>query len=73
VANVNNAREHHGLDDHLLPFVEEQDGEYYCFNLKSEAPEYEVVYWSHNGATGEKWDNFLDWVEQCWIGEQEED
>lgn len=66
---VMDAREYHELPEHLLPFVAEQDGDYHCFNLRSQGPEYEVVFWSHNGTTDEKWNNFLDWVERCWIGE----
>ena len=73
INNVNNARKYHRLDEHLLPFVEEQDGDYFCFNLESNGPEYEVVYWSHNGTTDEKWDNFLDWVERRWMGENTEE
>ena len=73
ISNVNNARKYHRLDEHLLPFVEEQDGDYFCFNLESNGPEYEVVYWSHNGTTDEKWDNFLDWVERRWMGENTEE
>jgi hypothetical protein len=73
INNINNARKYHRLDEHLLPFVEEQDGDYFCFNLESNGPEYEVVYWSHNGTTDEKWDNFLDWVERRWIGENTEE
>ena len=73
VNNINEARQYHELPDPLLPFVAEQDGDYFCFNLKSAGPEYEVVYWSHNGTTDEKWDNFLDWVERCWIGEHTEE
>jgi hypothetical protein len=70
---VKEARQHHQLPEHLLPFVADQDGDYYCFNLRSNGPEYEVVYWSHNGTTDEKWNNFLDWVERCWIGESSDD
>ncbi|HVG16050.1 MAG TPA: SMI1/KNR4 family protein [Chitinophagaceae bacterium] len=69
---VNEARQYHQLPEHLLPFAAEQDGDYFCFDLQSEAPEYEVVYWSHNGTTDEGWQNFLDWVERCWIEEQAE-
>jgi hypothetical protein len=58
------------LERHLLPFVED-NGDYFCFDLKSAGPEYEVVYWSHNGTTNERWKNFLHWVEACWIGETE--
>lgn len=73
INNIKEARQYHELPEHLLPFVQEEDGDYYCFNLKSNGPEYEVVFWSHNGSTGEKWDNFLDWVERCWIEENEEE
>ena len=54
----------------FLPFVFD-NADYFCFNLNKNAPDYEVVYWSHNGQTDEKWANFDDWVEKCWIGEQE--
>ena len=56
------------LPHHLIPFLED-NGDYYCFDLSTKAPEYEVTYWSHNGTTDEKWGNFIDWVEKCWIGE----
>ncbi|KAA3440027.1 SMI1/KNR4 family protein [Rufibacter hautae] len=65
---VSEAREY-GLPENLLPFLED-NGDYYRFDLNSEAPEYIVRYWTHNGTTDEKWENFLDWVERCWIEEQ---
>jgi len=67
IKSVDEAREH-GLPVHLLPFLED-NGDYFCFDLLSTAPEYQVRYWSHNGATEAKWENFLEWVEKCWIGE----
>ena len=70
IKEVKEARASNKLGEHLLPFVED-NGDYFCFDLRSGAPEYEVVYWSHNGTTGERWNNFLDWVEQCWIGESD--
>ncbi|MDX5442584.1 MAG: SMI1/KNR4 family protein [Hymenobacteraceae bacterium] len=57
------------VPNHLLPFLED-NGDYFCFDLNSASPEYEVRFWTHNGTTNEKWKNFLDWVEKCWIGEQ---
>ncbi|HVG12644.1 MAG TPA: SMI1/KNR4 family protein [Flavisolibacter sp.] len=68
VNSVSEARAY-GLPQHLLPFVED-NGDYYCFDLATKAPEYKVRYWSHDGATDESWESFLDWVETCWIGEE---
>ena len=68
---VKEARQYRGLPGYLIPFVADQDGDYFCFDLHSEEPEYEVVYWSHNGTSKERWKNFLDWVERCWMGEYE--
>lgn len=62
------ARHYYHLPESLLPFLAD-NSDYYCFDLQSEAPDYAVIYWSHNGATSERWLNFLDWVERCWIGE----
>ena len=42
----------------LLPFVED-NGDYYCIG-----PSGEVVYWSHNGTTEEKWPSIAAWREQ---------
>lgn len=58
------------LPPNLIPFLYD-NGDYFCFNLSKNAPDYEVVFWSHNGQTDEKWSNFITWVEKCWIGEQE--
>ena len=67
IKSVNEAREY-GLPKHLLPVLED-NGDYFCFDLTSPAPEFKVNYWTHNGITNENWGNFLDWVENCWIGE----
>ena len=53
-----------GLPEHLIPFLED-NSDYFCFDLTSPAPEYEVRFWSHNGQTLEKWNNFLEWVDEC--------
>jgi hypothetical protein len=50
-----------GLPRHLLPFVE-NNGDYFCLT-----PSGEVVYWSHNGATYEKWPNIAAWRQQVCI------
>ena len=48
---------------HLLPFCED-NGDYYCLNGKGE-----VEYWSHDGATDEKWKDLAAWIKEVWIDE----
>jgi SMI1-KNR4 cell-wall len=45
----------------LLPICED-NGDYYCLNSKAE-----VEFWSHNGATDEKWPNLSSWIKEVWI------
>ena len=45
----------------LLPFCED-NGDYYCLNQAGE-----VEYWSHNGATDEKWKDLATWIKEVWI------
>ena len=47
----------------LLPFCED-NGDYYCLNESGE-----VEYWSHNGATDEKWKDLATWIKEVWIDE----
>jgi SUKH superfamily protein len=47
----------------LLPFCED-NGDYYCLNDAGE-----VEYWSHNGATDEKWKDLATWIKEVWIDE----
>ena len=47
----------------LLPFCED-NGDYYCLNQNGE-----VGYWSHNGATDEKWKDLATWIKEVWIDE----
>src|SRR5436190_2703820 len=47
----------------LLPFCED-NGDYYCLNQAGE-----VEYWSHNGATDEKWKDLATWIKEVWINE----
>ena len=65
---LNNARKYFELPTHLIPFVNDND-DYYCFDIKSSNQDFKVVYWSHNGSSNENWENFLDWMEKCLIGE----
>ena len=46
---------------HLLPFVED-NGDYYCIS-----PDGEIVYWSHNGTTDEKWPSIAVWHQQVCV------
>jgi hypothetical protein len=54
------------LPKNLLPICED-NGDYYCMNKKGE-----IVFWSSDGATDEKWKDLATWIEECWIGEEEE-
>ena len=45
----------------LLPFVHD-NGDYYCLNAKGE-----VVFWSHNGSTDEKWPSIAVWRQKVCI------
>ena len=47
----------------LLPICED-NGDYYCMNERGE-----VVYWSHAGATDERWPSLAAWIQQVWIEE----
>jgi hypothetical protein len=53
-----------GVPRDFLPFVED-NGDYYCLNSRGE-----VVYWSHNGATDEKWPTLAAWRQQVCIDGQ---
>jgi hypothetical protein len=53
-----------GLPRILLPICED-NGDYFCMNAAGE-----VIYWSHNGTTDEKWPDLATWIEQVWISRQ---
>jgi hypothetical protein len=57
------AWEDYGVPRHLLPICED-NADVYCMNEAGE-----VVFWSHNGCSNEKWPNLATWIEQVWIGE----
>ncbi len=62
---VNIAREawQDGLDQGLLPICED-NGDYYCLNASGE-----VEFWSHEGASDEKWPSLAAWISEVWIEE----
>jgi hypothetical protein len=53
-----------GVPRDLLPFVED-NGDYYCLNSRGE-----VIYWSHNGSTNERWPNIAAWHQQVCVDGQ---
>ena len=52
-----------GLPPDLLPICED-NGDYYCVNSSGE-----VVFWSHNGLSNERWPDLAAWIKQVWIEE----
>jgi hypothetical protein len=45
----------------LLPICED-NGDYHCLNARGE-----VVYWSHDGASDERWPDLATWIQEVWI------
>ena len=60
--NVIQSARAYGVPDELLPFCED-NADFFCFNNKGE-----IEYWSHNGATDERWPDMATWIEQVWLG-----
>jgi hypothetical protein len=50
-----------GIPRELLPICED-NADYYCMNANGE-----VIFWSHNGLTDEKWPNLATWIRRVWI------
>ena len=50
-----------GVPSELLPVCED-NGDFYCL-----APSGEVVFWSHDGATDERWADLACWINEVWI------
>jgi SMI1-KNR4 cell-wall len=46
----------------LLPICND-NADFYCINAANE-----IVFWSHNGWSSEKWANLADWIRDVWIG-----
>lgn len=52
------------LPRELLPVCED-NGDYYCVTSSGE-----VVFWSHEGKTDERWPDLATWIREVWIGER---
>ena len=52
----------YGVPRNLIPICED-NADYYCMNRAGE-----VVYWSHNGISPEKWHSLAEWIDHVWIG-----
>ena len=50
-----------GVPRDLVPIAED-NGDYYCMNNKGQ-----VLFWSHNGPTSEKWPSLAVWIKEVWI------
>jgi hypothetical protein len=50
-----------GIPRYLLPICED-NGDYYCLSHTGE-----IIFWSHNGRTGEQWPDLAAWIKQVWI------
>jgi hypothetical protein len=57
-AAITDAKKYYELPDDLLPICED-NSDYYCLNLSGE-----IIFWSHNGVTDEKWKNIVVWRNQ---------
>lgn len=63
VEMANEAWDEMELPRTLLPICQD-NGDYYCINARGE-----IVYWSHNGTTDEKWHDLAAWIDELWIQE----
>ena len=59
---VESAWSGYGVPRDLVPICE-NNADFYCMDSTGE-----VVYWSHNGTTPEKWPSLADWIEEVWLG-----
>lgn len=51
-----------GVPQGLVPIAED-NGNYYCMDAQGQ-----ILYWSHDGETGEKWPSLSVWIRDVWIG-----
>lgn len=63
LGSVLEAARSYGVPESLFPFCED-NADFYCL-----APDGEVVFWSHNGATDQRWPSLAAWIQQVWVGE----
>lgn len=47
----------------LLPICED-NGDFYCLTKSGE-----VVFWSHQGTTNERWQDLAAWIQEVWLHE----
>ena len=52
-----------GVPKELTPICED-NADFFCLNRAGE-----VIFWTHNGQSSEKWPDVAAWIEECWIGE----
>ncbi|MGH2664111.1 MAG: SMI1/KNR4 family protein [Actinomycetota bacterium] len=52
-----------GVPRELMPLCEDNSD----FFLMNDAGE--VIFWSHDGATDERWPDLATWIDEVWIGE----
>jgi hypothetical protein len=50
-----------GVPSDLIPVCED-NGDFYCLT-----PSGEVIFWSHNGTTDERWPDLATWIHEVWI------
>jgi SMI1-KNR4 cell-wall len=58
---ANTAWSFNGVQKDWLPFIED-NSDYFLISQAGE-----IRYWSHNGATNEKWPNFSAWFQQVCV------
>ena len=56
----------YGVPADLIQICED-NGDIYCVTRTGE-----VVFWSHNGTTDERWPDLAPWIEGVWIGGADE-
>jgi hypothetical protein len=61
IGNVVNSARKMGVPKTLVPIAED-NGDYYCMNESGE-----ILYWSHNGVTDEKWPSLESWIQEVWV------
>jgi hypothetical protein len=52
-----------GVSKTVVPIAED-NGDYYCMNEAGE-----VLYWSHDRPTDERWPSLENWIQEVWINE----
>lgn len=61
IAVARNAWDKVGVPRDLIPICE-GNGDYYCIETSGQ-----IVFWSHNGVTDEKWPDLATWIKRVWI------